>query len=166
MFSLEFAIFIAWALAVVISDCRRRLIPNSLVATGAACAFVLAAFRIGPFDTTLPAALTGASAGALALLPFWRFGVMGAGDVKLFAALGAWCGPRALVSIWVAANLAAFAHALVLLARRSSAPAMTTATLQTGSPYGAMLALAAIAQLLLQLNAFAHWMPHVPEIRP
>jgi prepilin peptidase CpaA len=158
MFSLEFAIFIAWALAVAISDCRRRLISNSLVAAGAACAFASAALRLGPFDTTLPAALLGACAGAFALLPFWRFGMMGAADVKLFAALGAWCGPRALVSIWVAANLVAFAHALMLLARRRLAHRTTTATATppAGAPYGAMLALAALGQLAL----------HMPEVRP
>ena len=38
--------------------------------------------------------------GCAAFLPFFLLGGMGAGDVKLMAALGAWVGPH--TAIWVA----------------------------------------------------------------
>ncbi|SPB15469.1 membrane protein [Caballeronia novacaledonica] len=157
MFSIKSAIFIAWALAIVLFDWRRRLIPNALIIAGGACALAFAAARISPFDTSIGMALFGLGAGFVALVPFHALGMMGAADVKAFAALGAWCGPRALVGIWVAASLAAFVHALVLLARRRAAFALRdlpdTATLEerrrNSTPYGALLAAAAIGHLAL-----------------
>lgn len=157
MFSIESALFIAWALAIILFDWRRRLIPNALVVLGAMCAFAFAAARISPFDTTLGFALLGLVAGFVALMPFYVLGMMGAADVKAFAALGAWCGPRALVGIWVAASLAAGLHALVLLARRRAAYALRdlpeSASLaerrRNSTPYGALLALAALGHLWL-----------------
>jgi len=157
MLSIESAIFIAWALAIVIIDWRRRLIPNALIIVGASGALAFAAARISPFDTSIGAALIGFGAGFVALMPFHVLGMMGAADVKAFAVLGAWCGPRALVGIWVAASLAAFVHALVLLARRRAVFALRdlpdTATLEqrrrNSTPYGALLAAAAIGHLAL-----------------
>ncbi|GJH22014.1 prepilin peptidase [Caballeronia novacaledonica] len=157
MLSIESAIFIAWALAIVIFDWRRRLIPNALIIVGASCALAFAAARISPFDTSIGVALIGFGAGFVALMPFHVLGMMGAADVKAFAVLGAWCGPRALVGIWVAASLAAFVHALVLLARRRAVFALRdlpdTATLEerrrNSTPYGALLAAAAIGHLAL-----------------
>jgi prepilin peptidase CpaA len=157
MFLIESASFIGWALAVVLFDWRRRLIPNALIIAGALCAILFAAAQASPFDTPIGASLTGIAAGLIALVPFYALGMMGAADVKTFAALGAWCGPRALVGIWVAASLAAGLHALVLLARRRAAfmpgnphdGAPLAALRRNTTPYGALLALAAIAQLAL-----------------
>ncbi|KMZ12237.1 putative prepilin peptidase transmembrane protein [Candidatus Burkholderia humilis] len=115
---IESAIFIAWALAVVLFDSWRRLIPSSLALSGVFAALALAASRHSPFDLSFAQALLGLAVGGVALFPFYLLGMMGAADPKIFAALGAWCGPRALIGIWIAASLAAFVHALVLLARR------------------------------------------------
>jgi prepilin peptidase CpaA len=159
MVSLELAIYIAWALAVVLFDCLRRRIPNALIAAGALCALALAAARLSPFDTAPASALTGAAIGGIALLPFWFAGTMGAADVKAFAALGLWCGPRALVGIWVAASLAAFVHALVLLFGMHRKPGVASSDVSasepsaarsaSGTPYGALLALASLGYLAL-----------------
>lgn len=160
MFSFESALFIGWALAVVFCDWRRRSIPNLLVLAGGVAAFVSAAMGVSPFGTTFKLACIGACAGAIALLPFYLLSMMGAADVKAFAALGAWCGPRALVGIWVAASLAACLHALYLLSRRrSSRPAFSLRDLPAdagiaekrrhGTAYGALLAAAAIGQFAL-----------------
>ncbi|BAN27241.1 A24 family peptidase [Caballeronia insecticola] len=157
MIPIESAIFIGWALAVGLSDWRRRLIPNALVLAGGVGALTLAAARLSPFDISTGTALVGLAAGFVALLPFYLFGMMGAADVKVFAVLGAWCGPRALLGIWVAASLAAGVHALVLLARRRAVFALRDfpqeASLaerrRNSTPYGLLLAAAGIGHLAL-----------------
>ena len=63
MLSIESAIFIAWALAIVIFDWRRRLIPNALIIVGASCALAFAAAHISPFDTSIGIALIGLAYG-------------------------------------------------------------------------------------------------------
>src|SRR5471030_2868303 len=109
-------LFIGWALAVVLFDCRLRRIPNWLVIAGLAVACVLAASGHSPFHIDLPDAALGLTAGLLALLPFYLIGLMGAADVKVFATLGAWCGFHALPALWIVASIAAGVHALYLLA--------------------------------------------------
>jgi prepilin peptidase CpaA len=157
MLSFENAILIAWALAVALSDCRRRLIPNSLILTGGLFALAFAAWRVSPFDITLEDALVGTAGGFAALLPFYLLDMMGAADIKFFAAVGAWCGPHALPGIWIAASLAACVHALILLARRTPAfqlrdfPAEPPVAeyRRSSTPFGALLAFAVIAHLAL-----------------
>jgi prepilin peptidase CpaA len=109
------ALFIGWALAVVLFDCRLRRIPNWLVIAGLAVACMLAATGQSPFQIDLSDAALGLLAGLLALLPFYLIGLMGAADVKVFAALGAWCGFHALPALWIVASIGAGIHALYLL---------------------------------------------------
>ncbi|CAN7382100.1 A24 family peptidase [Caballeronia sp. LjRoot31] len=110
------ALFISWALAVVLFDCRLRRIPNWLVIAGLAVACVLAASGHSPFHIDVSDAALGLLAGLLALSPFYLIGLMGAADVKVFATLGAWCGFHALPALWIVASIAAGVHALYLLA--------------------------------------------------
>jgi prepilin peptidase CpaA len=69
-------------------------------------------------------ALSGSAAGALAgfasLLIFYILGGMGAGDVKLMAAVGAWLGMPLTFYVFIASSLAAGIYAVVLLAVRGS----------------------------------------------
>jgi prepilin peptidase CpaA len=109
------ALFIGWALAVVLFDCWLRRIPNWLVIAGLAVACILAAIGHSPFQIDLSDAALGLLAGLLALLPFYLIGLMGAADVKVFAALGAWCGFHALPALWIVASIGAGIHALYLL---------------------------------------------------
>jgi prepilin peptidase CpaA len=110
------ALFIGWALAVVLFDCRLRRIPNWLVIAGLAVACVVVASGHSPFHIDLSDAALGLTVGLLALLPFYLIGLMGAADVKVFATLGAWCGFHALPALWIVASIAAGIHALYLLA--------------------------------------------------
>ena len=110
------ALFISWALAVILFDCRSRRIPNWLVIAGLAVACVLVASGHSPFHIDLSSAALGLLAGLLALLPFYLIGLMGAADVKVFATLGAWCGFHALPALWIVASIAAGIHVLYLLA--------------------------------------------------
>lgn len=153
-------LFIAWAAAVAICDCRSRRIPNSLVVAGLAAAFICALFQCGPFNIPTGQAVIGALVGMLALLPFFALGVMGAADVKVFAVLGAWCGVHMLLGLWIVASLAAGLHALWLLITtrtrlsvigRPGTPTFAVAG-KPSTPYGACLTVPACAWLLLQLS--------------
>ncbi|WP_144143091.1 prepilin peptidase [Paraburkholderia sp. BCC1884] len=144
-------LFVAWSAWVAYCDVRHRRIPNSFVVAGLATALACALIQCGPFDVSLVQALLGASIGLAALLPFFALGVMGAADVKIFAVLGAWCGMRALPGLWMAASLAAGAHALwLLLSTRTPLASLGRrggATFElagkTSTPYAACLTVAA-----------------------
>ncbi|PLZ03356.1 hypothetical protein CY652_05995 [Burkholderia sp. WAC0059] len=158
-------LFTGWAAAVAWCDCRSRRIPNALVVAGLLGAFVCALAGRGPFGLPCAGALLGAAAGLAALLPFFALGVMGAADVKVFAALGAWCGIDLLPGLWIVANLAAGLHALWLVARvplaaagqpdaqRRDAPARAD---RPGTPYAACLTVPAVAWLAVETLARSH----------
>jgi prepilin peptidase CpaA len=59
--------------------------------------------------------LLGASFGFGALLGFYVMGGMGAGDVKLMAAIGAWLGLPLTFYLFIASSLAAGAYSVALL---------------------------------------------------
>lgn len=97
-----------WGAALVVAaiacvtDLYRRRVPNILTFGGAAAAIVyhlLASGVSGLLDAT-----GGWLVGVAVFLPLFLLRGMGAGDVKLLAALGAWVGPRDIV--WVAAYTA------------------------------------------------------------
>lgn len=88
------AILLACAFA---TDVRAMRIPNVLTVTalaaGACCRLLLTGLQGGQL------ALLGAIAGFLPFFVLYLFKGIGAGDVKLFAALGAWLGPAAVLNI-------------------------------------------------------------------
>jgi prepilin peptidase CpaA len=97
-------IALAIGLAACVTDVRSRRIPNVLT-FGAAAAGLVAH---GAFDG-FQGLLTGGAGwlvGAAVFIPFFLLGGMGAGDVKLLAALGAWLGPRDVFWLAIYASLA------------------------------------------------------------
>jgi prepilin peptidase CpaA len=92
------AIAMIVALAAVGFDLRTRRIPNVL--TFGAAAAALAAGAAGAGVGGLGTAVLGWLVGAVVFFPFFALGGMGAGDVKLMAALGAWLGP--VDAVWLA----------------------------------------------------------------
>lgn len=58
----------------------------------------------------------GAALGAASLIALYALGAMGAGDVKLLAAVGAWLGAPAAFCVFVIAALAAGVYSAVILA--------------------------------------------------
>jgi prepilin peptidase CpaA len=90
----------AIAVAVVAAawDLKTRRIPNVLT-FGAAIAAVIVHFSVGGLASA-GWSIAGWIVGVAFFLPLFALGGMGAGDVKLLAALGAWLGPGAIV--WVA----------------------------------------------------------------
>jgi prepilin peptidase CpaA len=116
------------ALAAVITDLRARRIPNWLtfgavgLALGANVGIGAASNGSAGAANGALTTLVGTALGFSLLLPFYVIRIsglghaIGAGDVKLLAALGALVGPQALVSIAIYAALAGAAQSIFILA--------------------------------------------------
>jgi prepilin peptidase CpaA len=86
------------AAAACITDVHSRRIPNWLTFGAAAAAFAFHFAEAGQAGAQQAAA--GWVTGLFLFMPLFLLGGMGAGDVKLLAALGAWLGPGA--AFWLA----------------------------------------------------------------
>lgn len=87
-----------------ISDVRTRRIPNALTFSAIVCALLFHALTGGLGATGL--SLAGCFLGGALFFPMFALRGMGAGDVKLLAAVGAWLGPSTVVMVALAASLA------------------------------------------------------------
>jgi len=114
------------ALAVSVVACgfdyRTRRIPNVLTFGAAGAALVYGALTGGL--TGLGWSAAGWAVGCLLFLPWFALGGMGAGDVKLLAALGAWLGPGQVVWLALYAALAGGVFAVVVTLARGYLGAM------------------------------------------
>jgi len=101
---------------IALFDLRTRRIPNvaSLAVAGAGLGLSLA----GASGHSVAAALVGLVIGFFLMLPGHVFGATGAGDVKLFAAMGALIGPRAILSAFLYTAIAGGILAVVIAVRR------------------------------------------------
>lgn len=99
--------------AAFVLDVRYMLIPNRLTVSSLAAGSVFHALTGGLQGFAF--ALSGAAAGFAVLLLLYGVKAVGAGDVKLFAALGAWIGPSDVWQCAVYAVLIAGAYGIVLL---------------------------------------------------
>lgn len=111
-----------------LSDGRRRRIPNALVLATLLVGLLLNAFGPQPFRdneglfSLYPgalgwgASLLGALVALVVFLPFYALRALGAGDVKLFAAVGAFAGPAASVNLALCVLLAGGLLALARMA--------------------------------------------------
>jgi len=96
--SVSQAAMVLVGIAACVTDFRSRRIPNVLTFGASVAAFVFWAVSGGP--TGFAFSVAGWLVGCLLFLPWFLLRGMGAGDVKLLAALGAWVGPGA--AIWIA----------------------------------------------------------------
>lgn len=92
-----------WAALVIglvasVTDLRHRRIPNSLTLSAAVVAVGFHAATDGLSGAGM--SIAGWAAGVALFFPLFALGGMGAGDVKLLAALGAWLGPQR--ALWTA----------------------------------------------------------------
>ncbi len=93
-------------------DIRTRRIPNVLTFGAAAVALVFH-LVVGGF-TGAAWSLGGWAVGCALFLPFFALGGMGAGDVKLMAAFGAWVGPYDAFWGWAYAAIAGGVFAILV----------------------------------------------------
>lgn len=171
--SVHFAWGAAFSLLLVtgcVYDWRTRKIPNELVALILATGWLYA--LLSPdILRALGSSLAGTAVGFAIWIAFYIAGAIGAGDVKFFAAAGAWLGPgatwrAALIAAVVGGvlavgflvlqgrlglvlrrmALAASSGSLAILHDRSAAPGTTHRHL----PYGVALAIGALV---------AAWLP-------
>jgi prepilin peptidase CpaA len=111
-----------WALVAVLAvaaviDVRSNRIPNLLVLAGLAGGMLLSvAAEPGAPMRGLAPSILGALTGLACLLPFYLLRAMGAGDVKLMAAVGSFLDPSGAIGATLATLLAGglFAVALTL----------------------------------------------------
>jgi prepilin peptidase CpaA len=150
--------FIALLVTLAIVDLRSRRIPNLLVAA----LFVIGLFRAAMTGEMINASL-GTLLGAGLLLWQYRKGLMGAGDVKLLAALGSWLGPLGTFQVFLIGSVLGGVLSVIALIRlQQSERALVANTLGTmartgnlmvappseisrarGIPYGVALSIAA-----------------------
>lgn len=110
--NLRAGVALAVVLVAVVTDLRTRRIPNVLTIGAAAAAFVYGLVAGGPSGLLWAAA--GWLVGAALFFPLFALGGMGAGDVKLLAALGAWLGPAEAVWLAIFSSMAGGALALIV----------------------------------------------------
>lgn len=118
MDALQF-IFLAIILAIAtFTDLRERRIPNKLTYP----AMLLALgwhYAQGGADGLVFAAI-GLAAGFSLMLPPFIFGVMGAGDVKLMAAAGAFLGPAGTLKAFLFTSIVGGIYAMAIVVWRYS----------------------------------------------
>lgn len=154
-----------------VSDVRTRRIPNVLVAFVAASGLLFSVTAFGLVGG-LKHSLGGLLLGLAIWLPFYMVRWLGAGDVKLFAAAGAWLGiERTLVGALLAALLGGVLAVAWMLRAYGVAGTSARVTLGMASPrqvvnrpvdsksrdaipYGVALALGALA---------AAWLPQITQ---
>jgi prepilin peptidase CpaA len=138
---------LAAASVAALIDVWSRRIPNWLTFGTLVLGVVINVWLHG-FSGAVTA-IAGAGLGAALLLPFYFMRAIGAGDVKLLAALGALLGPAALLSVAVYGALVGGAMSMVILFARGRLllgvgealvsrrfPALSGAT----APYGVAIA--------------------------
>ncbi|MNY05908.1 Type IV leader peptidase family protein [compost metagenome] len=135
---------VAMVIVAAVSDVRSRRIPNWLVAAGLALALVAQVATHGPADGAL-VWIGGAATGAVMLLAVYLMGGMGAGDVKLMGAVGAFMGVAGAAHVAVVGFLAGGALAIAaLLLRRIAAARRAAARKPVRLPYGLAIATATL----------------------
>jgi prepilin peptidase CpaA len=110
-------LFVAGTLLAAFSDVRTRSVSNLLVLALAGVGVGAAALGQTVASSILDA-LAGGAVGLALWLPLWLFRVLGAGDVKFFAAASLWLGSTLAWRAALLATLAGAVLALLMLARQ------------------------------------------------
>lgn len=113
--SLELSL-VALLLVACCYDLAQRRIPNRLLAFGLLCTLGLH-LTAAPLDL-LSTILGGMLTGLLMFLPLYMARAMAAGDVKLMATVGAFCGPLLTFQIGLATYCCGGLLALAIVLRR------------------------------------------------
>jgi len=101
------------ALAAAVTDIWKFKIHNAITLPLLVSGLIY--HSVVPGGAGLLASLLGVLFGFFILFPFYVMGGMGAGDVKLMAAIGAWLGWYITCIVFLASSLAAGLYAIMLL---------------------------------------------------
>jgi prepilin peptidase CpaA len=112
-------IFTLLLASACVSDLRTRRIPNALVLTTALIGIGYSV-AIAPYVEGGLGALSGIGIGLVIWLPLYVLRLLGAGDVKFFAAASAWLGPAIALEAALLSAICGGVLALVQLWRRDS----------------------------------------------
>ena len=126
-------------------DVARRRIPNTIVIATAAAGLLLAATGIS--DVSPWSSLLGLVGGLLLMLPRYALAATGAGDVKMFAAVGAVFGAGRLLDAFLATLIAGGVLALAVVVRRAGLEGKDGSTTFA---YGPAIAAGAIIATLIR----------------
>lgn len=110
------ALFTALLLTGCVTDIRSRRIPNALVLLIVAAGLVYSV-ATRPLAAAVGSSLAGLVLGFAVWIVFYFVGVLGAGDVKFFAAAGTWLGPSATLRAALVTALVGGVLAVVFLLR-------------------------------------------------
>jgi prepilin peptidase CpaA len=98
------------ALVAAVTDVWKFKVYNALTLPLLAAGLLYHGFRLEIADSIM-----GILFGFAALVPLYMIGGMGAGDVKLMAAIGAWLGLQLTFYVFIASSLAAGIYAIMLM---------------------------------------------------
>lgn len=136
-------------------DLWTRRVPNPLTVLLAASGVAFAAFGLS--GITIGASLAGFALGLALMLPGHLFGATGAGDVKLFAALGALLGPAPIATAFVYTAIAGGAMAVIIaIRRRRLQHTLSSAVKLVASAAGNAASLTRAIESPLENNRFAY----------
>jgi prepilin peptidase CpaA len=163
-------VFSAILVAAAIGDLRTRRIPNKLVAVLALLGIAYSVAR-APLLPGLSTAGGGLLAGLACWIPFYALGWLGAGDVKLYAAAGAWVGAgRAVEGALIGALFGALLSLVWMIRSQGMREAAQTLGMAAATPgmlshsneskrstlpYGVAIAFGAL---------WAGWMPRILNV--
>jgi prepilin peptidase CpaA len=164
-----FAMFATLLLCACVSDAQRRRIPNSVAALLATTGIAYSTASSTTPGHALVVSLGGLLLGLALWIPLYLVRWLGAGDVKLFAAAGAWLGPErtlegaligalaggVLAVVWMVfaygLNGSAATVALAITDPRTIVNHGVDTKSRRAIPYGIALAIGAMAAALLPL---------------
>ena len=114
------AVFTTLLVIGCITDLRSRKIPNELVLAILVSGWLFALVSTPDTWRALGMSLAGTAVGFGIWIAFYVIGVIGAGDVKFFAAAGAWLGPGATARAAIIAAIVGgvLAIAFLIMERR------------------------------------------------
>ncbi len=114
---LNVSVLTALVAAAAYMDLKERRIPNAVTVPGLFAGLTIGALMQGGFPS---AALAGSAVALLISLPLYALGGIGAGDAKLFTAVGAFVGTGGLLSVFIYGGLAGGVLAIANATRRGA----------------------------------------------
>jgi len=148
-----------WLVAIVVYDLRWRRVPNPLVLAALACQSLwLLIVQFSAWEPSIWGAATWTNALAgfalgMAFVVFWRWRLLGAGDVKFLAAMGFTVGIVAMPDILMWSAIPSFIHALVQFWGKRRDVILSRPRVRRGIPYAGYLAIAALSVGLMRWNS-------------